>query len=158
MPQLTAITTITATLEQLKPREKNDMGWLLIQLADQIKRRGLVFLISDFFDDVEGLMKGVQAIRFRGHEVILCHVMHRDEIAFPFEGNVRFLGMEEIEERKTRPHLIRPAYLKAVREFMAELKRSAEASRCDYMLMDTSVPLEKTLTEYLIRRLQTAKL
>jgi uncharacterized protein (DUF58 family) len=149
------VQTILRTLEGVEPREKNAIGPLLGEVAQQVRRRGLVFLISDCFDDVGGLLKGLQHLRFQGHEVTVFHVLHPDEVGFPFEGMTRFVALEETQKVLTRPLLIRPAYLRAVNAFLAELQEGCRACRCDYVLTDTSKPLGQTLTAYLARRLQS---
>src|SRR6185437_14765741 len=108
--QLGHINTITHTLEETQPRQKTRIGPLIDEVADRISRRGLVFLISDCFDDVETTLAGLRHLRFRGHEVILFHVLHKDEVEFPLDGNIRFVGLEMPQELMTRPHLIAPAY------------------------------------------------
>ena len=152
------VNTILHTLEALEPEEKTAIGPLLEQIADRVRRRGLVFIISDVFDDVEMFLKGVKHLRFQGHDVTLFHVMHPDEINFPFTGNVKFDGLEVPEEIKTRPHLIRPAYLRVVQEYLDELRSGCDAYRVDYVRVQTDVPLEQTLSKYLITRLQMGRL
>jgi uncharacterized protein (DUF58 family) len=146
--------TILQQLESAEPREKTAIAPLLHDLAQQARRRGLVFLISDCFDDVAELLTALQHLRFQGHEVTVFHVLHPDEIGFPFEGMTKFDAMEERRHVLTRPHLIRPAYLRAVRAFLEELQTGCQANRCDYVLTDTSRPLAPALAEYLARRLQ----
>src|SRR5947208_2812853 len=140
--------TILKTLEEIEPRDKGPIGPLLSDLAQQVRRRGLVFLISDCFDDVQGLVKGIQHLRFCGHEVTVFHTLHPDEVGFPFEGMTRFLALEESTKVLTRPHLIRPAYLRAVEAFLRELRAGCQASRIDHVLADTSRPREVMPTEY----------
>lgn len=147
------IQTVLRTLEEIDPRDKNSIGPLLHDLAQQARRRGLVFLISDCFDRVADILTGLQHLRFQGHEVTVFHVLHSDEIDFPFQGNTRFIGLEEGEKVLTRPHLIRPAYLKAMKAFREELEAGCRNNRVDYVLMDTARPLGKALTAYLARRL-----
>lgn len=146
--------TIFHTLESVEPKEKTAIGPLLHDLAGQVKRRGLVFLISDCFDEVDVLLDGLQHLRFGGHEVIVCHVMHPDEIDLPFTGMVKFDGMEERRELLTRPTLIKPAYQRAVERFLKELQAGCERNRCDYVMMNTGRPLAETLSAYLARRLR----
>lgn len=146
--------TILRTLEEAQPQEKTAIGPLLEDMAQQVKRRGLVFLISDCFDQVPSLLTGLRHLRFQGHEVTVFHVLHPDEIGFPFEGMVKFDALEERSVLLTRPHLIRPAYLRALESYLKELRLGCEANRCDYVLMNTSRPLAETLTEYLARRLR----
>src|SRR5579884_1997527 len=146
------VQTILRTLESTRPQEKTAIGPLLHQLADTIRRRGLVFLISDCFDDIERLLTGLKHLRFQGHEVTVFHVLHPDELGLPFDGMVRFEGLEERSHFLTRPHLIRPAYLRALQTYLHGLQAGCEANRCDYVRLDTSQPLGDALTAYLARR------
>jgi hypothetical protein len=117
----------------------------------------LVFLISDCLDDVESLLSGLQHLRFQGHEVTLFHVLHPDEIDFPFDGMVKFDGLELPQNVLTRPHMIRPAYRRIVQKYLDDLRRGCDTNRCDYVLLDTTKPLTIALTTYLARRLKTKK-
>jgi len=152
------VNTILHTLEAIEPQEKTTIGPLLEQLADRVRRRGLVFLISDAFDEVESILKGLKHLRFQGHDVTLFHVLHPDEVEFPFTGNVKFDGLEVPEEIKTRPHLVRPAYLRIVQDYLAELRAGCDAYRVDYVRLDTTQPLEHALSKYLVTRLQMERL
>lgn len=153
--QMGHVQTILETLESVKPRDKNAMGPLLHDIANHVRRRGLIFLISDCFDDVESILGGLQHMRFGGNEVILFHILHPDEIDFPFNGMVKFDAMEEKMHLLTRPQLIRPNYLRALKKYLEELQTGCERNRCDYVQMNTGKPLAETLTEYLARRLRT---
>jgi uncharacterized protein (DUF58 family) len=155
--QMSHVQTICRKLESAMPAEKTGTGALLEQLADRVSRRGLVFLISDCFDDVGPLLKGLRHLRFRGHEVVVFHVVHPDETEFPLDGSVRFVDLEGADEFMTRPHLLRPSYLRAVNAFLAELRRGCETSGVDYVPMPTGRPLAAALGEYFVRRLQQGK-
>src|SRR5436190_7266621 len=144
--QMGHMQTLLATLGDIEPKDKTAIGPLLEDLAKRIRRRGLVFLLSDCFDNVESLLHGLQHLRFQGHEVIVYHILHPDEIDFPFDGTVKFDAMEEKREVLTRPHLIRPAYLRALGDYLSELQAGCERNRCDYVLMNTGKPLAETLT------------
>jgi uncharacterized protein (DUF58 family) len=152
--QMGHVQTILHTLEDVEPQEKTSIGPLLHDLANQVRRRGLVFLISDCFDELDPLLDGLRHLRFQGHEVIVFHVLHPDEVDFPFDGMVKFDGMEEKQEFLTRPQLIRPAYLRALKKYLDELQVGCERNRCDYVLMNTGRPLAESLTGYLARRLK----
>jgi uncharacterized protein (DUF58 family) len=148
------VQTILYKLETVSPRDKNAIGPLLHDLAQQVPRRGLVFLISDCFDQIDALLDGMQHLRFCGHEVTVFHVLHPDEMDFPFHGMVKFDGMEEKIERLTRPQLIRPAYLRTLAKYLKDLQEGCERNHCDYVLMNTGRPLAEALTGYLSRRLR----
>lgn len=155
--QLGHIHAVTHTLEETQPRDRTRIGPLLDEVADRIGRRGLVFVISDCFDDVDTTIAGLRHLRYRGHEVVLFHVLHRDEVEFPLDGNIRFVGLEGFEELMTRPHLLRPAYLRVVRSYLDRIQRGCDGSGVDYVRMMTSRPLVTSLGEYLVRRLQVTR-
>jgi uncharacterized protein (DUF58 family) len=146
--------TILQTLESVQPEEKTSIGPLLHDLAQQVRRRGLVFVISDFFDEPAGILDGLRHLRFEGHEVMVFHILHPDELQFPFGGMIKFDGMEEKLQLLTRPQLVRPAYMKALQSYLQAMQKGCEANRCDYIRMNTSRPLAEALTEYLARRLR----
>src|SRR5580692_6204906 len=98
--QMGHINTIVHTLEETEPAEKTSIGPLLEQSAEFFRRRGMVFVISDCFDEVEPFLKGLRHLRFQGHDVTVFHIMHHDELEFPFTGNIRFDGLEDLEELK----------------------------------------------------------
>jgi uncharacterized protein (DUF58 family) len=152
--QPSQVQSILNALEDAEPRDKTLVGPLLHELAQKIRRRGLVFLITDCFTDLPELLKGLADLRFQGHEVTVFHILHPDEMRFPFEGMIKFDGLEERMHLLTRPHQIRPAYLRALDRFLQELQRGCEVNRCDYVRMVTSRPLVEALTEYLARRLR----
>jgi uncharacterized protein (DUF58 family) len=149
---------IFRALESTQPEEKTSIAPLLHELAEKVRRRGLVFLISDCFDEVRDIIDGLQHLRFEGHEVVVFHILHPDELKFPFGGMVRFEGMELSEHLLTRPTHIRQSYMRNLQTFMTELQRGCETYRCDYVLMDTSRPLAETLTAYLARRLRVRRI
>jgi uncharacterized protein (DUF58 family) len=148
------VQTILYTLEDVRPQDKTSIAPLLHDLAQQLRRRGLVFLISDCFDDVEALLGGLQHLRYSGQEVTVFHILHPDEVDFPFNGMVKFDGMEDGIKLLTRPQLIRPAYQRALRTYLQELQQGCERNRCDYVPLSTGRPLAEALTEYLARRLR----
>lgn len=154
--QMGHIQKVCNHLEATTAGDKTGLGPLLELFADQVTRRGIVFLISDCFDDVAPLVKGLQHVRFRGHEVVLFHVVHRDEIEFPLDGNIRFIDLEHGDELMTRPHLLKPSYLRAVNAYLAELQKGCDASRVEYVRMRTDKPMKAALGDYLVKRLQLA--
>ena len=76
---------------------------------------------------------------------------------FPLDGNIRFIGLEGFEELMTRPHLLRPAYLRIVKKYLEEIQKGCDGSGVDYVQMMTNKPLEVGLAEYLVRRLQSGR-
>lgn len=151
------INAICKTLEDTEPENKTGIGPLLERVVEQVGRKGLVFLVSDGFDNVESLVAGLKQLRFRGHEVTFFHILHRDEIEFPLEGNVRFINLEGADQLMARPHLLKPAYLRAVNAYLTELQRQCDSCRVEYVRMPTNRSVAAALGEYLVRRLQMGK-
>src|SRR4029450_13621975 len=126
---------------------------LLDEVADRVSRRGIICLLSDCLEDLEPILAGLRHLRFRGHEVILFHILHPDEVKFPLDGNVRFIGLEGFEELMTRPHLLRPASPRIVEKYMTAIRKGCDGSGVDYVHMPTTRALGNALAEYLVRRL-----
>lgn len=134
------------------PAQKTDMERVMMEFAPRLGRRGVVMVISDFFDDVERILRGIQRFRYDLHDVVLFHIMHRDELSFPFDGNIRFDGLEGIPEIKTDAQQVRARYRQVVSDYLDTLSRGCERSNVEYVLMDTSIPLEVTLARYMAGR------
>jgi uncharacterized protein (DUF58 family) len=149
---------ILQALESTQPADKTSIAPLLHELSRQKRRRGLVFLVSDCFTPVDDLLAGLRHLRFQGHDVSVLHVMHPDELQFPFDGLVKFDDVEIPRHLLTRPELIRAAYLRTINKFRNDLRQGCENNRCDYLLIDTGKPLGATLSAYLARRLQQRRM
>src|SRR5262245_4647860 len=152
------IHNVLRALVSVEPEGPTAIGPLLHELAEKVRRRGLVFLISDCFDDVTQVLSGLRHLRFAGHEVTLFHVLHEDEVDFPFEGMVKFDGLERREVLRTRPQMIRPTYLKALQKYLVELQAGCEVEKVDYVRLVTARPLAGPLSEYLHRRQRIRRL
>jgi uncharacterized protein (DUF58 family) len=136
-------------LEQTKPSDKSDVRDVFLQLAGQIKQRGLIVLVSDLFVDTESLAEAIKQFRLRRHEVLVFHVMHDDELTFPFQENTLFKGLETTDQLFTEPRALRKSYLDAIEAFLARVRGICSASGVDYVPMNTSQPLDAALAGYL---------
>ncbi len=121
-------------------------------LAEKIRRRGMIVLISDCFAPVEELIRGLEHFRHRRHEVVVFHVMDEYELTFPFEGNVLFKGLEEWPELLVEPRQVRTAYLRAVNRFQKRMQKSCANNKIDYVLVKTTDSLDVVLSAYLAAR------
>jgi uncharacterized protein (DUF58 family) len=155
--QLGHIGVVCQRLEEIQPADKTGMMKLLEEFADRVVRRGIVVVISDCFDDPQEVLKGLSHVRYRGHEVILFHILHRDEVDFPLDGNVRFQNLEGLDQLMARPHLLRPAYRRVVDEYLKVIEKGCDANRIDYVRLLTDQPLGPALAHYLIRRYQSGR-
>ena len=144
--------SIVDGLERLKPGEDTDISAVLHQIAERVRRRSLVILISDLFDDVERVMRGLQHFRHRHHEVIVLHLLDDAELAFPFERVSLFEGIERGEEVVLDPRVVAEGYRRRFQAFLDEVRRGCLEKNIDYQRMMLSEPFDKALTNYLARR------
>jgi uncharacterized protein (DUF58 family) len=152
---LASIHNIMGVLAGFNPTAQTSIGPVLHDIAGQVKRKGLVILISDLFDDEEKILEGIQHIRFGGSEVIVFHVMDPFEIDFPFTGMVEFDGLEMAEKIMTRPREIRKSYLREVQAFQQRIREGCERNNVHYTLVNTGHALNEVLSGYLAFRLRT---
>jgi uncharacterized protein (DUF58 family) len=134
------------------PRERTDAGKAIHQAAELCRKRGLVAVISDCFDDVSRIMDGLDHLLFLKHEVVLFQVLDPWERDLPLEGNVRFRDLETGETLTTLSEGVRDSYRAAVREWLAELERECLSRGIDRVELTTNDPLDKALLDYFVRR------
>src|SRR5262249_37953122 len=113
---------------------------------------GFVILISDLLDNVDDFVKGLDHLRFRGHNVIVFQTLDPYELTFPFGGSIKFKGLEDQTELLTRPQRIREAYLEELRKLLEKIKNACNRSQVDYVLVDTSKPVDVVISSYLLMR------
>ncbi len=123
-------------------------------VAQSLKRRGLVVLISDLLDEPAPLLRALGYLRHRGHDVVVLHVIDRTELEFDFRGLAQFEDMETGERVVAQPTAMRRDYLRALQEFVGELKGGCRSRHIDHELLDTRRPFDAALTAYLSRREQ----
>jgi len=146
---------LMSTLAGFQPNRQTQIGTVLHDMARQIRRKGIVILISDFFDDEQKVMEGIQHLRFGGNEVVVFQVLDPYELEFPFTGLVEFEGLEEAAKLMTRPAEIRKTYLREMQAFCDRLRLGCERNQCHYTLVNTAHSLHEVLSAYLAFRLRT---
>jgi len=145
-------------LEQAKAREqKTKVGAVLHELANQLRQRGMVLIFSDLFDDPDQVLKGLREIRSRGHDIVVFHVLDRDEVEFPFERMTLFKGLEQMPELLCDPKSLREAYLAEIEAFADRIRKGCLAQRIDYVRVVNDAPLDVVLTSYLSARASRTK-
>lgn len=143
---------IVEALERVRPGRDTDVAAVLHEIAERIRRRSMVIVISDFFDDVEALLTGLQHFRHRHHEVIVLHLLDDAEIEFPYDRITLFEGMERGEEVVVDPRVVAASYRRRFREYLEALRRGCTEKNIDYERMLLSEPFDRALTAYLGRR------
>src|SRR5688572_3470009 len=150
------IHNLMARLAAFEPKAQTNIAAVLHDMARQIRRKGIVIVISDFFDDEQAVLDGIQHLRFGGNEVIVFHTMDPHELEFPFMGLVEFHGLEQIPKILTRPGEIRKSYLREVDAFRQRLRNGAEKNNCHYVLANTGQSIHEVLSGYLAFRARTS--
>jgi len=143
---------LLVSLEKLKLGEKTDVSKPLHQLAEALRKRGLVVLMSDLLDDPPRIVEGLKHFRFQGHEVAVFHVLDAHELTFPFERTSRFKDLETGDEVMAAPGVVREHYLKELNALIEFYRRELRLAGMDYTLLDTSRPLDFALMSYLATR------
>ncbi|HOM15804.1 MAG TPA: DUF58 domain-containing protein [Thermoguttaceae bacterium] len=139
-------------LEAIQPGGETNIAETLHRLANRFKRRCLIVLISDLYDEPEEVMRGLHHFRHRRHEVIVFHVFDKAELEFSFKDTVAFHDLETDERIQIDPTYVRDAYLEQIREFTETYRRECAESQIDYIMTDTSVPYDFMLSRYLAKR------
>ncbi len=128
---------------------KTDMGAIFHDLAERIKRRGIIVILSDFFDDPAQILAGLRHFRHKRHEVIVFHILDPAELDFPFRQTTLFKGLEDIGEVLTDPYALRKAYQDEINAFVNELQKGCQMANIDYVPLRTNQGLDVALSSYL---------
>ncbi len=147
-------TRMLAELERPLTGPKTDLGATFHELAERIKRRGLIIVISDLLGPVDQTLIGLRHFRHRKHEVIVFHLLDRDELVFPFNDLTRFDGLEGEPPLLVDPHTVRAEYLRAFGAFSEALERGCREIDVDLVRMPTDEPVDQLLSAYLAARMR----
>jgi len=140
-------------IEQAAGEGKTQTGPIFHELAERFKRRGMVVVLSDLFDDVEAMIAGLKHFRHRRHEVVVFHVLDPAELEFPFRRITMFQGLEQLPRVLVDPPALKRAYLREFGSYLRRLKKGCRMHRIDYVQLRTDQPLDLALSSYLASRL-----
>lgn len=124
----------------------------LRKLSETVRRRSLVLLISDLYEDPDAVMDALTHIRGRGNDVMVFHLLDHHEIEFSFSDSTNFIDMETGEKMPVIPEYLRKQYKDIVAEHSRALSKRIGETRADYALFDTTKPLDRALFTYLLAR------
>lgn len=119
------------------------------ELAERSGRHGALVIASDLLDFSDGALLGLGRLSSRGHRVYVLHVLHADELTFPFREPARFMGNEGEPPCEADPRLVRQAYLRELSQFRAQAKAACASAGARYVLASTDRPLHEVLREAL---------
>lgn len=144
-------------MEQSRPERKTATGSIFHELAERLKKRGVVVVLSDLFDDVPKMLAGLKHLRHRRHDVIVMHTLDPAELDFPFRNTMLFKGLEELPEVLADPRSLRKAYLAEFNRFLHDVRSGCRAQGIDYLQLRTDQPVDLALSAYLAGRMVRLK-
>lgn len=141
-------------MEQAGPHGKSDLDHALAGVADRLRRRSIVIVLSDCLGRAEALQHGLRRLRHARHEVIVLHTLDAAELEFPFERTTLFRGLESLPDVLAEPHGVRKAYLAAMRQFLERVQADCRSCQADYERARTDEPVDGPLRRVLTARLR----
>ena len=141
----------TALLD-LKAEDQTDLLTPLHQIAELVKKRSLIIIISDLLDEPERIMEALKHFRARKHEVLVFHIIDPKEEKFDYKREAQFIDSETGEKITVSPWQIRKEYVENFHQFAEYLKRECYKNQIEYNPVDTYTPIEDLLLKYLIKR------
>ena len=139
-------------LEQAEPRARTDFSKPMHHFQEFLKRRGLVVIVSDFFESPEQLVRTIEPLRFHGNEVVLFQVLDPQEIAPTFRDAAVLVDLETRQQMEVTPDYARQEYRAKMDAHIADLRARTRGAGLDYFLLPTDRPLDAALREYLTIR------
>jgi uncharacterized protein (DUF58 family) len=155
IPPRSVFSTLNLLLKEMDSTQTGGETRLSVtfhDLAERIKRRGLIIVLSDLMDDPWDVLAGLKHFRHRKHEVIVFHILDPMERTFGFDRDAVFMDMETGEKIQTQPWQIRTEYREAVGQFLNTYKRECREHRIDYVPVDTARSFDRVLFDYLVAR------
>ena len=140
------------TLDRAKPERPGHLSAPLRKMAEHFKRRGILLLISDFYDEPDTILEAIKPLRYLGNDLIIFHVLDPQEIAFDFDDASTFQDLESGEQVPVVPQSFRAEYRRLIQEHIASLTTKFSEQRIDYALLNTNEPLDRALFSYLSSR------
>jgi uncharacterized protein (DUF58 family) len=140
------------TLDRAKATRPGHLSAPLNKMAEHFKRRGILLLISDFYDEPEAILEAIKPLKFLGNDLIVFHILDPQEINFEYDDASSFEDLESREQVPVVPQSFRDQYRALIQEHIAALSSRFSEQRIDYALVNTAEPLDRALFSYLASR------
>ncbi len=139
-------------LTRLKPKGKTALAPALHKLAERLPQRSLVLIFSDFFAPVDEILRALQHLRFRRHDLAVFHLLDRTELNFDFKQPTRFVDMEMGTALLAEPELARASYLEELNAYLDALKTGCREFKTEYRRVVTDQSYEDAVSQFLVER------
>jgi uncharacterized protein (DUF58 family) len=143
---------LMASLDQAEARARTDFAKPMRYFQELLKRRGMVLIVSDFWESPESIIRTIEPLRFYGNEVVLFHVLDPEDVRPKLNGQSLLVDMETQQELKVTPDYARKEYREKIDTHLADLRDRAQGAGMGYCLLMTDRPLDAALREYLTLR------
>jgi len=143
-------------MEQTPAGGETSIGPILHDLAKRIRKRGLILILSDLFDDPRTLLAGLKHFRHLRHDVSILQIIDPAEQDFPFDEPTLFKGLEGLPDEMADPRALRKAYQREFADFLRQVRQGCRDLAMEYTLLRTDQPLDVALSSFLTRRMQRA--
>jgi len=143
---------VAHAVEKAQLGTRTDFAKPFIHFQAFLRRRGIVVVISDFYEDPEVVIKTVAPLRFRGNDLVLFHVLDPQEIRPKLKEPVLLVDMETKDALEVSPEYAREEYAPKIDAHIEALQKKARASNIDYFLLQTNRPLDDAMREYFLIR------
>jgi uncharacterized protein (DUF58 family) len=143
---------LIAALDRAEPRARTDFAKPLEHFQALLHRRGIVIVISDFYEKPEAIVQALESLRFRGNDVVLFHVLDPQEIRPELRNPAILVDLETRQKIEVIPEYVRSTYRERIQDHVEQLRSRAQAAGLEYQLVRTDQPLDTVLREYLSLR------
>jgi uncharacterized protein (DUF58 family) len=147
--------SILAEIDRIEPSLQTEFRKPLRFLAEFLTRRGVIVVISDLYDEPENIIAGLRQLKSKGNDIVVFHIMDNFELTFPFADTAQFEDLETKRKLHVIPEYLRTQYLSILNDHMERIRKELTSARIDYVLMDTSKPLDAGLFTYLAARVKS---
>ncbi len=144
--------SLIARIDRLAPEGSWDAPLAIARGAQLLQRRGIVLVLSDFYDAEDETRRSMRHVAQRGHDVGMLQFVSRDELSLPFAGQIELQDLETNDIRLVDASAVAATYRSAMTEFLERCRGSAFREGIDYGLLATDAPPEVALREYLLKR------
>jgi uncharacterized protein (DUF58 family) len=151
-PSAKHFNVVLHTLDRAKGERAGNLAAPLTKMAEHFKRRGLLVLISDFYEEPDAVLDAIKPLRFLGNDLIVFHVLDQAELDFGYDDASSFEDLESGEQVPVVPESLRAQYRQMIQEHIVALTTKFSEHRIDYTVLNTSEPLDRSLFSYLSSR------